>query len=43
MTKLLDPTSSTTAAADALIDPRHPLAQHLRRGAELDTTRPHAL
>jgi 4,5-DOPA dioxygenase extradiol len=40
---LLDPTSSTTAAADASIDARHPLAQHLRDVAALDATRPHAL
>ncbi len=38
---LLDPTSSTTAAADARIDPRHPFVRHLHRVAALDTARPH--
>jgi 4,5-DOPA dioxygenase extradiol len=38
---LLDPASSTTAAADASIDPRHPFAQHLRRVAALDDEQPH--
>lgn len=38
---LLDPTASTTAAADATLDPRHPLARHLRNVAELDRTAPH--
>ncbi|MFN2555394.1 MAG: dioxygenase, partial [Nitriliruptorales bacterium] len=41
MTVLLRENSST-AAADALIDPRHPFAQHLRRVATLDCEQPHA-
>ena len=38
---LLDPATSTTAAADARIDPRHVFAQHLRRVDALDATAPH--
>ena len=38
---LLDPASSTTAAADAQIDPRHPFARHLQRVDALDRTAPH--
>jgi 4,5-DOPA dioxygenase extradiol len=32
---------SSTAAADARIDPRHPFAQHLRRVGALEATAPH--
>lgn len=35
--------SSTTAQADALIDPQHPFAQHLQHVAAVDSTHPHAL
>ncbi|MCW2778970.1 MAG: Extradiol ring-cleavage dioxygenase class protein subunit [Frankiales bacterium] len=38
---LTDPTRSTTAAADAGIDPRHPFARHLDLVDSLDRTRPH--
>jgi 4,5-DOPA dioxygenase extradiol len=34
---------STTAAADRLIDPRHPLAAHLRHAASVEEATPHAL
>jgi 4,5-DOPA dioxygenase extradiol len=33
--------TSTTAAADALIDPRHPFAAHLRRTAAAEKAAPH--
>src|SRR5829696_4942805 len=32
---------STTAAADSLIDPRHPFAAHLRRVAAVEAASPH--
>jgi 4,5-DOPA dioxygenase extradiol len=35
-------TPSTTALADASIDPRHPFADHLRRTATLERAMPHA-
>ncbi len=38
---LLDPASSSTASADALIDPRHPFGRHLRRVDALDADQPH--
>ncbi len=38
---LLNPASSTTAAADARIDPRHPFVQHLHRVDALDAEQPH--
>lgn len=38
---LLDPTTSTTAAADARIDPRHPFVGHLHLVDALDRTSPH--
>jgi 4,5-DOPA dioxygenase extradiol len=38
---LLDPTSSTTAAADARIDPRHPFSRHLHLVDGLDRNAPH--
>ena len=34
---------SSTARADALIDPRHPFAAHLRRAAGLLVERPHQI
>jgi len=38
---LLDPASSTTAAADARIDPRHPFVGHLHLVDNLDRHQPH--
>ena len=38
---LLDPTRSTTAAADARIDPRHPFVGHLHLVDALDRVQPH--
>jgi 4,5-DOPA dioxygenase extradiol len=40
---LLNPTRSTTAAADARIDPRHPFVRHLHRVDALDATQPHRM
>jgi 4,5-DOPA dioxygenase extradiol len=37
------PTPSTTALADAGIDPHHPFVDHLRRAATLEHATPHAL
>ncbi len=38
---LLDPASSTTAAADARLDPRHPFSRHLVHVDALDSSAPH--
>jgi 4,5-DOPA dioxygenase extradiol len=38
---LLNPATSTTAAADARIDPRHTFVRHLRRVDAMDATQPH--
>ena len=39
---LLNPASSSTAAADARIDPRHPFVGHLHLVDALDREQPHA-
>ena len=39
----MTPTLSTTAAADQLIDPRHPFSAHLRHAAAVEQAAPHPL